>query len=109
MGSLHYNQPVDTLITGFQLYSDGTLYIMRGFGTPLPCQPDHLFEDDYKALLWAIEAALNAKFNAFAQTDPGSIRCLLQAVALACCLERPAPVFSVVLQWSRQQALLCHA
>jgi hypothetical protein len=91
------NQP----ITGFALFADGTLFLKRGYGPQQlqRCRPDHLPANDFKALLWVIEAALGACHNALQFTEPSSIHSLLLVMALS---HGPSdPATGMVMHWAR--------
>jgi hypothetical protein len=78
------DSPTDQPITGFALFADGSLHLQRGYGQQQfqPCCPDQLPANDFKALLWVIEAALGACHNELQQTMPESIQSLLRVMAL---------------------------
>lgn len=87
-------------IIGFVLYPDGSILIQRGTRRLqlLPCRPDLLSADDFKSLLWVIEAALGAKHNELQQTEPDSIQAMLRVIAL-CFASRPTDLAGAVLKW----------
>lgn len=87
-------------ITGFALFPDGSILIQRGTRQLqlLPCRPDLLSADDYKTLLWVIEAALGANHNELQQTEPDSIQAMLRVIAL-CFASRPTDPAGAVLKW----------
>ncbi len=90
-------------ITGFALFADGALHLQRGYGQQhfQPCRPDELPANDFKALLWVIEAALGACHNELQHTEPDSIQSLLRVIAL-CTTNRPSdPVTGAVMTWVR--------
>jgi hypothetical protein len=90
-------------ITGFALFADGALHLQRGYGQQhfQPCRPDELPANDFKALLWVIEAALGASHNELQHTEPDSIQSLLRVIAL-CTTNRPSdPVTGAVMTWVR--------
>ena len=101
MGSPN-DQPIQP-ITGFALFADGSLHLQRGYGQQQlqPCCPDQLPANDFKSLLWVIEAALGARHNELEQTDPDSINSLLRVMAL--CLASPfrEPITGAVMLWAR--------
>jgi hypothetical protein len=93
----------DQPITGFALFADGSLHLQRGYGQQQfqPCCPDQLPANDFKSLLWVIEAALGACHNELQQTMPESIQSLLRVMAL-CHANRPRdPITGPVLVWLR--------
>ena len=96
------DQPIQP-ITGFALFADGSLHLQRGYGQQQlqPCCPDQLPANDFKSLLWLIEAALGARHNELEQTDPDSINSLLRVMAL--CLASPfrEPITGAVMLWAR--------
>jgi hypothetical protein len=73
------------LITGFALFADGSLHLQRGYNPQKMqlCCPDQLSANDFKHLLWNIEAALGARHNELQQTMPESIPSLLRVMALS--------------------------
>jgi len=91
------NQP----ITGFALFADGTLFLKRGYGPQQlqRCRPDHLPANDFKALLWVIEAALGARHNDLQYTEPSSIHSVLRVMAL--CHGPSDPATAMVMHWAR--------
>jgi hypothetical protein len=97
--------PNDQIITGFALFPDGALHLQRGYGEQQfqPCRPDELPANDFKALLWVIEAALGACHNELQQTEPDSINSLLRVMALCLCTSNrpPDPVTGAVMTWVR--------
>jgi hypothetical protein len=97
--------PNDQPITGFALFADGALHLQRGYGQQQfqPCRPDELPANDFKALLWVIEAALGACHNELQQTEPDSINSLLRVMALCLCTSNrpPDPVTGAVMTWVR--------
>ena len=97
------DSPNDQTITGFALFADGSLHLQRGYGPQQlqPCCPDQLPANDFKSLLWLIEAALGARHNELEQTDPDSINSLLRVMAL--CLASPfrEPITGAVMLWAR--------
>jgi hypothetical protein len=97
------DSPNDQPITGFALFADGSLHLQRGYGLQQmqPCCPDQLQANDFKSLLWVIEAALGACHNELQQTEPDSIHSLLRVMAL-CHANRPRdPMTGAVLVWIR--------
>ena len=97
------DSPNDQPITGFALFADGSLSLQRGYCPRQfqPCCPDDLPPNDFKSLLWVIEAALGASHNDLQQTDPDSIQSLLLVMAL-CHANRPRdPMTGAVLVWLR--------
>lgn len=93
----------DQPITGFALFVDGSLHLQRGYGQQQfqPCCPDQLPANDFKNLLWVIEAVLGACHNELQQTMPESIQSLLRVMAL-CNANRPRdPITGAVLVWVR--------
>lgn len=88
-------------ITGFALFADGTLFLKRGYGPQQlqRCRPDHLPANDFKALLWVIEAALGACHNELQYTEPSSIHSVLRVMAL--CLGPSDPATGMVMEWAR--------
>lgn len=95
--------PNDQPITGFALFADGSLSLQRSYGPRQfqPCCPDQLSPNDFKGLLWVIEAALGARHNDLQQTEPDSIHSLLRVMAL-CHANRPRdPMTGAVLVWIR--------
>jgi hypothetical protein len=87
-------------ITGFALYPDGSILIQRGTRELqlLPCRPDLLSADDFKSLLWVVEAALGARHNELQQTEPGSIQSMLRVIAL-CHASKPTDPAKAILTW----------
>ena len=95
-------QPIQP-ITGFALFADGSLHLQRGYGPQQlqPCCPDQLPANDFKSLLWVIEAALGASHNELQKTEPDSIHSLLRVMAL-CHANRPRdPMTGAVVVWTR--------
>jgi hypothetical protein len=81
-------------LTGFALFLNDRLLLQGGTPTQLCfCQPDQLSSEAYRQLLLLLEAALGARHNELAQTDPGSIRSLLRTVTL-CHADRPRDPFT---------------
>jgi hypothetical protein len=97
------DSPNDQPITGFALFADGSLHLQRGYGLQQmqPCCPDQLPANDFKALLWVIEAALGASHNELQQTMPESIQSLLRVIARCIVNERRDPITGAVLVWVR--------
>jgi hypothetical protein len=95
--------PNDQPITGFALFPDGALHLQRGYGQQQfqPCRPDELPANDFKALLWVIEAALGACHNELQQTEPDSINSLLRVIALCTSNRSPDPITGAVMTWVR--------
>jgi hypothetical protein len=100
----------DQPITGFALFADGSLHLQRGYGQQQfqPCCPDQLSANDFKALLWVIEAALGACHNELQQTMPESLQSLLRVMALChanwlslIAGDPPNPITGAVLVWVR--------
>jgi hypothetical protein len=100
----------DQPITGFALFADGSLHLQRGYGQQQfqPCCPDQLPANDFKNLLWVIEAALGACHNELQQTMPESIQSLLRVMALChanwlslIAGDPPYPITGAVLVWVR--------
>lgn len=99
--------PNDQTITGFALFADGSLHLQRGYGPQQlqPCCPDQLPANDFKSLLWVIEAALGACQNELQQTEPDSIHSLLRVMAL-CHANRPRdPMTGAVMLWARPSTI----
>jgi hypothetical protein len=97
------DSPNDQPITGFALFADGSLHLQRDYGQQQfqACCPDQLPANDFKSLLWVIEAALGACHNELQQTEPDSIQSLLRVMAL-CNANRPRdPITGAVLVWVR--------
>jgi hypothetical protein len=104
------DSPNDQPITGFALFADGSLHLQRGYGQQQfqPCCPDQLPANDFKSLLWVIEAALGACHNELRQTMPESIQSLLRVMALChanwlslIAGDPPNPITGPVLVWVR--------
>ena len=95
--------PNDQPITGFALFADGSLHLQRGYGPQQlqPCCPDQLPANDFKSLLWVIEAALGARHNELEQTDPDSINSLLRVMALCLASSFREPITGAVMLWAR--------
>ena len=93
----------DQTITGFALFADGSLHLKRGYGLQQmqPCCPDQLPANDFKSLLWVIEAALGARHNELEQTDPDSINSLLRVIALCLASSFREPITGAVMLWAR--------
>jgi hypothetical protein len=100
----------DQPITGFALFADGSLHLQRGYGQQQfqPCCPGQLPANDFKSLLWVIEAALGACHNELQQTMPESIQSLLRVMALChanwlslIAGDPPNPITGAVLVWVR--------
>jgi len=103
------DSPHDHPITGFALFADGSLHLQRGYGQQhfQPCQPDQLAANDFKTLLWAIEAALGACHNELQQTEPSSIHSVLRVMAI-CNDNRPLdPITGAVMTWVRPHPIRC--
>lgn len=96
------DQPIQP-ITGFALFADGSLHLQRGYGPQQfqPCCPDQLPANDFKSLLWVIEAALGARYNELKQIMPESIQPLLRVMALWHADEPLDPKTGAVLVWVR--------
>jgi hypothetical protein len=95
--------PNDQPITGFALFADGSLHLQRGYSPQhfQPCCPDQLPANDFKVLVWVIEAALGACHNELQQSEPSSIQSLLRVMAL-CHANRPCdPITGAVMAWVR--------
>jgi hypothetical protein len=95
----HDQQP----ITGFALYADGSLLLKRGHGCRplLQADPHELGGDDFKALIWTLEAALGLRYNELQFADPASIDCVLKVIA-HCHANRPRdPLTEAVLTFAR--------
>ena len=90
-------------ITGFALFADGSLILKRGYGLQQmqPCCPDQLPANDFKALLWVIEASLGACHNELQQTEPDSIHSLLRVMALCLAKQFREPITGPVMLWAR--------
>lgn len=90
-------------ITGFALFADGSLHLQRGYGRQRfqPCCPDQLPANDFKTLLWVIEAALGACHNELQQTEPSSIHSVLRVMALCHANQPRDPITGAVLVWVR--------
>lgn len=70
-------------LTGFALFRHDRLLLQGGMPAQLCfCQPDQLSSDAFKQLLGLLEVALGAQRNDLAQTDPASIRSVLQVIIL---------------------------
>ena len=102
------DQPIQPIqpITGFALFADGSLHLQRGYGQQQlqPCCPDQLPANDFKSLLWVIEAALGARHNELEQTDPDSINSLLRVMALCLARQFREPITGnelAVMLWAR--------
>jgi hypothetical protein len=104
------DSPTDQIITGFALFADGSIRLQHGYGQQQfqPCCPDQLPANDFKSLLWVIEAALGACHNELQQTMPESIQSLLRVMALCqgnwlslIAGDPPNPISSPVLVWVR--------
>ena len=97
------DSPTDQPITGFALFADGSLHLKRGYGPQQmqPCCPDQLSANDFKHLLWVIEAALGARHNELQQTMPESMPSLLRVMARCIVNERRDPITGAVLVWVR--------
>lgn len=95
--------PNDQPITGFALFPDGALHLQRGYGQQhfQPCRPEELPADDFKTLLWVIEAALGACHNELQHTQPESIHSLLRVMALCTSNRPPDPGSGAVMTWVR--------
>lgn len=103
------SSPDDQPITGFALFADGSLYLQRGYG-PLEfqaCRPDQLPANDFKALLWVIEAALGACHNELQHTEPSSIHSVLRVMALCNSHQPPDPFTGAVMTWVRPHPIRC--
>jgi hypothetical protein len=101
----------DHPITGFALFADGSLHLQRGYGQRRfqPCRPDQLAANDFKALLWAIEAALGACHNELQQTEPSSIHSVLRVMAICHANRPPDPCTGAVMTWVRPHPICCTA
>lgn len=94
-------------ITGFALYADGSLLLKRGHGCRplLPCDPQDLSGDDFKQLIWNLEAALGLRYNELQVADPASIDCVLKVMA-HCHANRPRdPLTGAVLTFARPEPI----
>lgn len=100
---MEHDTPEVQPITGFALYADGKLLLKRGHGCRplLPVDPHQLSGDDFKALLWNLEAALGLRYNELQFAEPGSIDCVLKVIA-HCHANRPRdPLTEAVLTFAR--------
>ena len=104
------DSPNDQTITGFALFADGSLQLQRGYDQQhfQPCQPDHLPSNDFKALIWVIEAALGACHNELQQTEPSSINSVLRVIALCNSHQAPDPFTKAVMTWVCPHPIRCH-
>lgn len=103
------DSPNDQPITGFALFCDGTLHLQRGYGQQhfQHCFPDQLPANDFKVLLWVIEAALGACHNELQQTEPSSINSVLRVMALCHSNRSPDPLTGAVMTWVRPHPISC--
>lgn len=99
----------DQPITGFALFADGAIHLQRGYGQQhfQPCCPDQLAANDFKALLWAIEAALGACHNELQHTEPSSIHSVLRVMAICHGNRPPDPFTGAVMTWVRPHPIRC--
>jgi hypothetical protein len=106
---MDHETPNDHPITGFALFADGSLHLQRGYGQQQfqPCQPDQLAANDFKVLLWAIEAALGACHNELQQTEPSSIHSVLRVMAICNANRPPDPITGAVMTWVRPHPIRC--
>ena len=93
----------DQPITGFALFADGRLHLQRGYFPQQfqPCCPDQLPANDFKSLLWVIEAALGARHNELEQIMPESIQPLLRVMAICLARQFREPINGEVMLWAR--------
>lgn len=96
-------------ITGFALFADGSIHLQRGYELQRfqPCRPDQLPANDFKALLWVIEAALGACHNELQHTEPSSINSVLRVMALCNSNRPPDPFTGAVMTWVRPHPIRC--